>query len=95
MTRVFIPNEANILRFNSSEKLRRLIDELRDYGIPALRLQSACLHLYPEWRDDLFGRIENEMTSSNRASMNDSLKAVLVIVERSESDANKNDFSRG
>ena len=71
-----------------------MVIELLDYGIPALRLQSASLHLYPEWKDDVFERIENGMTSSNRASVNDSLKAVLVIAERSESDANKNDFSR-
>ena len=87
-------------KFNPSAKnsrkdnLRRLVDELGDYGIPVLRLQSACLHLYPEWRDDLFERIENGMTSSNHSTVIDLLKAILVIAERSEPDADKNDFSR-
>ena len=87
----FNPGEKD----NRKETLRRLVIELLDYGIPALRLQSACLHLYPAWRNAVFfERIENGLTSSNGAPVNDSLKAVLVIVERSESDANKNDFSR-
>ena len=76
------------------ETLRRLVDELGYYGIPALRLRSACLHLYPEWRDDHFERIENGMTSPNDSTVIDCLKAILVIAERSESNADKNDFSR-
>ena len=86
--------------FNPSEEdyrkktLGRLVIELLDYGIPALRLQSACLHLYPEWKDDVFQRIENGMTSSDHATVIDCLEAFLVIAERSESDADKNDFSR-
>ena len=86
----FNPGKEN----SRKEKLRRLVDELGDYGIPALRLQSACLPLYPAWREDLFEKIEIGMTSSNHATVIDSLKAVLVIAERSESDADKNDFSR-
>ena len=86
----FNPSEKD----NRKETLQRLVDELGDYGIPALRLQSACLHLYPAWRDDVFERIENGMTSSNHSTVIDCLKAILVIAERSESDANKNDFSR-
>ena len=76
------------------ETLRRLVDELGEYGIPALRLQSASLHLYPEWKDNVFERIENGMTSSNHSTVIDCLKAILVIAERSDSDADKNDFSR-
>ena len=34
------------------------------------------------------------MTSSNHSTVIDSLKAILVIAERSEADADKNDFSR-
>ena len=86
----FNPGKEN----SRKEKLRRLVDELGDYGIPALRLQSACLHLYPAWRDDVFERIEIGMTSSNHATVIDCLKAVLVIAERSESETDKNDFSR-
>ena len=86
----FNPGKEN----SRKEKLRRLVDELGDYGIPTLRLQSACLPLYPAWRDDLFEKIEIGMTSSNHAIVIDCLKAILVIAERSESDADKNDFSR-
>lgn len=91
---VITPNYKPRAENSRKEKLRRLVDELGDYGIPALRLRSACFHLYPAWRDDIFERIENEMTSSNHATVIDCLKAILVIAERSESDADKNDFSR-
>ncbi len=84
------PNAEN----SRKETLRRLVDELGEYGIPALRLRSACLHLYPEWKDNVFERIENGMTSSNHSTVIDCLKAILVIAERSEPDADKNDFSR-
>ena len=94
LTAVITPNYNPNAGNSKKEKLRRLVDELGDYGIPALRLQSACLHLYPAWRDDVFERIENGMTSSNHATVIDCLKAILVIAERSQSDADKNDFSR-
>lgn len=74
--------------------LRRVIDELHDYGIPTLRLQSACLHLYPSWRNDVFERIENGMTSSSHETVIDSLESVLVIAERTKSAPDKEHFSR-
>ena len=91
---VITPNYNPSAENSRKEKLRRLVDELGDFGIPALRLQSACLHLYPAWRDDIFERIENGMTSSNHATVIDSLEAILVIAERRESETDKNDFSR-
>ena len=84
------PNSKN----NRKEELRRLVNELGDYGIPTLRLRSACLHLYPEWKNDLFEKIEIVMISSDLKSIIDSLEAILVIAERSESDEDKKDFSR-
>ena len=94
LTAVISPKFNPSAENSRKETLRRLVIELLDYGIPALRLQSACLHLDPKWRNDLFEKIENGMTSSNHATVIDSLEAILVIAERSESDADKNDFSR-
>ncbi len=91
---VITPNYNPSAENNRKETLSRLVDELGDYGIPALRMQSACLHLYPAWRDDLFERIENGMTFSNHSTVIDSLKAVLVIAERSKTETEKKGFSR-
>ena len=94
LTAVISPDYNPSAENSRKETLRRLVVELGDYGIPALRLQSACLHLYPKWKDNVFERIENGMTSSGIESVIDSLEAVLVIAERSESKTDKNDFSR-
>ena len=94
LTSVITPNYNQSAESNRKETLHRLVDELGDYGIPALRLQSACLHLYPALRDDLFEKIENGMTSSNRASVNDSLEAVFVIAEKSKSEMENKVISR-
>ena len=69
---------------NKKETLMRLIVELKDHGVPVLRLESACLHIYPEWVDEVFERIYYEMTSSNLESVIDCLDAILVIVERAQ-----------
>ena len=83
-------NEEN----NRKETLQRLISELRDYGLYALRLESACLQIYPESREDVLERIENGMASDMAESVVDSLRAILVMVERIESDQEKKDFSQ-
>ncbi len=67
---------------NKKETLMRVIVELKDHGVPVLRLESACLHIFPEWTDEVFERIYYEMTSSNLESVIDCLKAILIIVER-------------
>ena len=79
---------------NRKETLRRLIGELRDYGVYALRLESACLQIYPESREDVLERIENGMASDNQGVVDDSLQAILVIVERIESVEEKKNFSQ-
>ena len=89
-----------ILNFSRNQKnkrkevLRRLIGELRDYELDTLRLESACLQIYPESREDVLERIENGMTSDNQELVVDSLRAVLVMVENMEPDADKKDCSR-
>ena len=79
---------------NRKETLKRLIGELRGYGLYALRLESACLQIYPESREDVLERIENGMASDNQELVVDSLQAVWVMVENMETDASKKDFSQ-
>ena len=86
----FNPNEEN----NKKETLRRLINELRDYGLYALRLESACLQIYPESRGDVLQRIENGIASDIPELVFDSLQAILVMVKKIESEEHKEDFSQ-
>ena len=69
---------------NLRKTLSRLISELQTYGIPALSLESACLNIYPERKEDVFKRICHVMISSNQEEVIDCLKAILIIVERTD-----------
>ena len=93
-TAVITPNFSLSEDNNRKETLQRLICELRDYGLYALRLESACLQIYPESREDVLERIENGMASDMAESVVDSLRAILVMVERIESDEKKKNFSQ-
>ena len=61
-------------------QLLRLIGEFRDYGLPTLRLEATCLHIYPDSADQLFDKIENGLTSNVDKTVADSLGAVLTII---------------
>lgn len=62
------------------KRLLRLIGEFRDYDLPTLRLEAACLHLYPDSADQLFDKTENGLTSDVDKTVVDSLGAVLTMV---------------
>ena len=79
----FNPTDGNAIR----ETLGRVARELSEYGLPALRLESACLHMFPEGRNGVLQRIEDGMASSTEETVIDSLRAVLVVSERVGSDA--------
>ncbi|MDE0471506.1 MAG: hypothetical protein OXH57_06165 [Ekhidna sp.] len=92
VTAVIAPNFNLSKENNREETLQRLIRELRDYGINALRLESACLHIYPESREDVLERIENGMASDIHELVVDSLRAVWVMVENMETDTSKKEL---
>ena len=62
------------------EELLRLIKEFRDYRLPTLRLEVACLHIYPDSSDQVFDRIENGLASATEKTAADSLGTVLAMV---------------
>ena len=94
LTAVITPNFCLSEENNRKETLRRLIGEIRDYGLYVLRLESACLQIYPDSREDVLKRIENGMASDIHELVVDSLRAVLVMVENTEPDEDKKDFSQ-
>ena len=61
-------------------QLLRLIEECRDYDLPTLRLKAACLHIYPDFWDQIFEKIENGLVSNVDKTVADSLGAILTIV---------------
>ena len=77
------PTDGSTMR----KTLRRVAHELSDYGIPAVRLEVACLHIFPEWRDRVFQRIEDGIASSTEDTVIDALRAVSVVSQKQEADA--------
>lgn len=82
ITENFDPNTEMVIK---KDGLLRLIKELQDYGIPILRLESACLHIYPEFQNHIFDKIENSLASNIHDTVNDGLNAILTIAKNSKS----------
>ena len=77
--------------------LRRVVLELSDHGFPTLRLESACVHLFPGRRTDLIQRIEAAMASSAEETVIDALRALWILAERIDKGTEnraKSDFLR-
>ena len=72
---------------NVRECLERVVREMREYGLPALRLEAACLYMFPKERDAVFQRIDAGMASSVKEFVEDALRAVLVVSEVISADA--------
>ena len=75
--------------------LARLISEMSEYKLPMLRLECACLHLFPERRQDVVRRIKTGMTSSKRELVGDAFEAVRTmsdLVGAVEEGIEKEDF---
>lgn len=65
--------------------LKRLVDELRRNGLPTLRVEAACLHLFPVWREDLIRRIRDSIVCLAREAVDDALQAALIVARRVQS----------
>ena len=67
--------------------LERVAGELPRHGLPALRLESAYVHLVPERRSDLLERIEEAIASSTEETVVDGLRAVWIMAKRTDESA--------
>ena len=74
----FNPSDATDTR----DLLERVAGEFPEHGLPALRLESAYVHLIPEKRTELLQRIEEAIVSSTENAVIDGLQAVWVMAER-------------
>lgn len=62
--------------------LERLAHEMSEQGLPAIRFEVACLHVFPERRASIFQRIEDALASSIAGVVVDALGAVSVASAR-------------
>lgn len=84
LVEVIAPRFDLNIESNIKDTLLRLIEELNDYGLPTLRLKSACLHIIPTSKTQLFAEIENSLVSCDPKTVIDSLNATLIIVKHTE-----------
>ena len=63
--------------------LARVTNELKEFGVSAVRLDAACLNLFPERRESILIQIEDAMDSSSEDAVFDSLVAITVIATTS------------
>ncbi|HAB53778.1 MAG TPA: hypothetical protein DCE80_16650 [Ignavibacteriales bacterium] len=74
--------------------MRRLLSELKDYGIPSLRAETACIHIYPDTKREIIGRIECNLASSELEDVIDGLDAIIVVFRKSKPPVNDIDMSK-
>ena len=77
--------------------LERVTGEMSEHRLAVLRLDTACLHLFPEKRDDVLRRIEEGIVSSSEETVVDAMRSGLVLSERIRADATeqeRNEFIR-
>ena len=89
----FNPSDAADTR----DVLERVAREFPEHGLPALRLESAYVHLVPEKRSELLQRIEEAIVSSTEKTVIDGLRAVWGMAERIDTAAeprSKSDLMR-
>lgn len=85
-TLVALVSESDLSTSNINKRaLLRFINELQTYGIQTLRLESACLNVFPEFKDTIFDKVKSSLSSNNHNVINDSLNAILVVAKLAES----------
>ena len=62
--------------------LKRVVEELSEHDLPALRLEMACVSLFPEWRNRIQCRVEDELASTSDEVVVDALDAIHMVGER-------------
>ena len=60
--------------------LGRLLKEVREFELPGLEAEAACLHIYPDQRADVYSRINEALISNQENIQRDGLKAIAKII---------------
>jgi hypothetical protein len=67
--------------------LGRLLKEVREYGLPVLEAEVACLHIYPDQKADVYNRINEALISNKENIERDGLRAIAkIILDGSDTD---------
>jgi len=92
-TEVIVPNFNQNTETDLKKTLQRLISEFQEYQLPTLRLEFACLHLFPERKTQIFDKIENGLASDIQDTVTDSLQSIWMLIDRKELLLNESDLA--
>ncbi|GEM_PF-565429 len=68
--------------------LGRLLKEVREYELPVLEAEAACLHIYPDQKVDVYNRINEALISNQDNIQRDGLRAIAkIILDGNDADA--------
>lgn len=91
---VILPNLHLIGDETKKETLKHLVGEFRDRSLPALPMETACLDIFPEWKDDVIGRIEDGMIDTDHKAVEESLGSVWILVKRTKAETDNKELTR-
>jgi hypothetical protein len=60
--------------------LSRLLKEIKEYELPILEAEAACLHIYPEQKADVYNQINEALISDQYTIKRDGLNAIAMII---------------
>lgn len=64
--------------------LSRLLKEVREYGLPGLAAEAACLHMYPDQKADVYSRINESLILNQESIERDALRAIEKMILNGE-----------
>jgi len=64
----------------AKDRLRRLLEELDEYGMRVLWARVACIPLFPEGREHVFRAIARSLTASDADSVRDASEAIRALL---------------
>jgi hypothetical protein len=67
------PNEIKL-------SLGRLLKEVREFKLPSLSAEAACLHIYPDQEVHVYNRINEALLSNQENIQTDGLRAIANII---------------
>ncbi len=79
---------------DTRESVKRVAEECRAYGVPALRLEVACAYAFGVARGSILQSVEDAMASSCRRCVIDALEAMDIVSQQAVSESTKGDLMR-
>lgn len=80
ISEVIGPNISEDSHADIKSSLGRTLKEMGEYGLSVLVAEAACLHIHLELKNDVYGRINESLISSQNEARKDGLRAIEKII---------------